>query len=427
MIKITDKQLCCGCGACQQKCPKQCISLIQDNEGFSYPMIDQSICIDCGLCESVCHELHPYGKRKPLSVIAANNKNTAVRLSSSSGGIFTLLAERTINKGGVVFGARFDGNWQVILDYTETIEGLDSFRGSKYVQANTQITYRQAEKFLKEGRNVLFSGSPCQIAGLLHYLRKDYPNLLTVDFVCHGVPSPRVWRIYLNEISEAGCKAISNVEFRNKDNGWKLFNFKLEYNKQDQNFTISSCHQDNHYMKAFLRNMILRPSCHKCKAKYGSSHSDITIADFWGVAETLPQMDDNKGTGLVLLNTVKGISYFPYGEVDYMESSLEAATKNNPGLNHIATPHPNRKEFFDNLCDDKSVVELINLELPVLSRFSPKGIAKNLIKRYKILTINKIRWGRRVNIKGINYRNKDTGWTSYRLQIELDKICESEY
>lgn len=192
MIEIKDKKDCCGCSACVQKCPKQCISLKEDNEGFLYPEVDKSMCINCGLCEKVCPVLHQGESRKPLKVYAAKNQDEEIRRQSSSGGIFTLLAEKTIQDGGVVFGARFDEHWEVKHDYTETIEGLAAFRGSKYVQSRMEDNYRKAEMFLKQGRKVLFSGTPCQVAGLKRFLRKYYGNLLTIDMVCHGVPSPLV-------------------------------------------------------------------------------------------------------------------------------------------------------------------------------------------------------------------------------------------
>ena len=208
MIRITDKSQCCGCEACVQRCPKQCITLHEDNEGFLYPLVDQTVCVDCKLCENVCPVLTPYADRKPLQVLAAINIDEKIRMESSSGGIFTLLAESIIKEGGVVFGARFDDEWQVMLDFTESIDGLAAFRGSKYVQARTKSTYKQCEKFLKEDRKVLFTGTPCQIAGLHHYLRKDYNNLITCDFVCHGVPSPKVWRMYLDKVINGAYKTI---------------------------------------------------------------------------------------------------------------------------------------------------------------------------------------------------------------------------
>ena len=197
MIHIADKHNCCGCSACASVCPRGCISMRADSEGFLYPEADAQACIDCGLCEKVCNELHPFTRSEPLKVLAAVNRDEAVRMKSSSGGLFHLLARRTIEEGGVVFGARFDSDWQVLIDYADTMEGVKAFMGSKYVQARIADSYKDARRFLSEGRKVLFSGTPCQIAGLHQFLRREYANLLTVDIVCHGTPSPKVWGLYL--------------------------------------------------------------------------------------------------------------------------------------------------------------------------------------------------------------------------------------
>lgn len=384
MIQITNKVDCCGCSACTMKCPKHCITMQADNEGFLYPVVNKEDCIDCGLCEKVCHELHPYEQRKPLNVYAAINNDEEIRLKSSSGGIFYLLAEKTISEGGVVFGARFDDEWQVMLDYAETPEGVQPFMGSKYVQARTANAYKDAETFLKQGRKVLFSGSPCQIAGLHHYLRKEYENLTTVDFVCHGVPSPKVWQRYLDEVVTSGKQAINDVKFRNKSNGWKKFNFVLSYNNEEKSYSLCSWHQQNHYMRAFLSDMILRPSCHECRAKQGSSHSDITIADFWGIHIEMPEMDDDKGTGLVLVNTEKGRNALNWSKVTKKESSIEVASKYNGGLSSLTKPHPNRARFFAALDASPSVIYLIDKSLRPLFKKRIRMALRNykrLIKR----------------------------------------------
>lgn len=190
MSVYKDKPSCCGCYACAQKCPQQCITMTPDHEGFAYPVVDKSRCTACGMCEKICPALNLYPPTHPMEVLAAAHKDDRIREASSSGGVFTLLATRVIQSGGVVFGARFDEQWLVVMDYTEQEEGLEAFRGSKYVQCNTGDTFKQAETFLKQGRQVLYTGTPCQIAGLKRYLRKEYENLLAVDFVCHGTPSP---------------------------------------------------------------------------------------------------------------------------------------------------------------------------------------------------------------------------------------------
>ena len=218
-ISISDKANCCGCSACYSACPKQCISMVEDEEGFRYPIIDKSKCIDCGLCEKVCPVLNVSNPNKPASIFAFSNKSEDIRLKSSSGGAFSLLAELVLSQGGVVFGAAYDNNWEVAHTYIERIEDLDMLRRSKYVQSRIGDTYKQAKNFLKEGRKVLFTGTPCQISGLRHYLRKDYENLITMDFVCHSAPSPKVWRKFLREQYARKGVAGKNTVFKTlKDN-----------------------------------------------------------------------------------------------------------------------------------------------------------------------------------------------------------------
>ena len=359
MIQIQDKKNCCGCSACASICPKQCITMKADSEGFLYPVVNEADCIDCGLCEKVCNVLHSFEERKPQKVYAAINKNEDIRLKSSSGGIFYLLAEKTIAEGGVVFGARFDEQWQVVIDYAETMESVKAFMGSKYLQARMATAYADAKRFLTEGRKVLFSGTPCQIAGLHHFLRKPYDNLLTVDIICHGAPSPKVWSRYLDEVVTAGRKAITDVQFRNKSNGWKAYNLTMEYDKDEQSVSLCSHHQQNQYMRAFLRDMILRPSCYNCQAKSGSSHSDITIADFWGINVEIPEMDDDKGTGLVLVNTDKGQVFLDWSKITFKETTAEAALCHNPSYYRSVAAHPKRELFFKRLDEADSVNSLI--------------------------------------------------------------------
>ena len=249
MIHITDKKNCCGCSACVQRCPKQCIRLEEDAEGFLYPKVDEEACIKCGLCEKVCPILNQADKLPALEVLAVKNQNEEERMNSSSGGVFLPLAREVINKGGVVFGAVYDDSWEVHHVYAEKIEDVYPMMCSKYLQSKIDDTYKETERFLKQGREVMFVGSPCQIAGLRTFLRnKDYPNLFAVDFLCHGVPSPGVWRRYLAEtygghntkvqsrlqatdgkntvlLSSLNAKSpIGGIKFRDKtESGWKKF------------------------------------------------------------------------------------------------------------------------------------------------------------------------------------------------------------
>lgn len=368
MIDIRQKKDCCGCESCVQVCPKRCITLEEDKEGFLYPHADASLCVDCGLCEKVCPVINQGPICEPIGVYAAINPDEEIRRQSSSGGIFTLLAESIIVEGGVVFGARFDEHWNVIHDYTETKEGLEAFRGSKYVQSRIENAYRQAEQFLKAGRKVMFTGTPCQVKGLRLYLRKEYDNLLAVDFVCHGVPSPKVWRKYLDEEVAHQCDKnsvsshpipsfserdalVKGISFRNKASGWKKFSFVLTLSKasaagEKNTVSSSSIFYDNAYMQAFLANLSLRPSCYNCPAKAGKSDSDITIGDFWGIENVAPSMDDDKGTSLVMLNTQKGKKAFADLNFDCKEEAYNAAVSANPSTEFSVVEPPYRKLFM---------------------------------------------------------------------------------
>jgi len=341
MITISDKHNCCGCSACQQACPKQCISMHEDEEGFLYPRVDETLCIDCGLCEKVCPVINQEERRTPISCYAAVNSNMVIRKESSSGGVFTMLAENVIDDGGLVFGAAWDERWRVVHKYTETKEGLAAFRGSKYVQSVIGDTYKQAEHFLKAGRKVLFSGTPCQIAGLCKFLKKDYDNLITVDFICHGVPSPGVFRWNLQEEinNYVGHKdgnnadmfspihsipkedvllpdglRIEDISFRDKREGWKKFSFTLTLTEasadgKQNSVSLSRTLHEHPFLKGFLNNYYLRPSCHKCPSKQFKSGSDITLADYWGYRGDIIK-DDDTGISAILVSSEKGLSAF---------------------------------------------------------------------------------------------------------------------
>lgn len=328
MIEIKDKSQCCGCNACVQRCPKQCIAMCEDEEGFLYPEVDEAICIDCGLCENVCPVINQADARIPLQVYAAKNTDEEIRMHSSSGGVFSILAEQTIKQGGVVFGARFDENWEVKHDYTETIDGVSVFRGSKYVQSKTGDTFKQAEQFLKQNRKVLFSGTPCQIVALKRYLKKEYENLLLVDFICHGVPSPGVWRKYLKQVIALTCDKntvsshlklllsernalVEGISFRDKRLGWQKYSFSLTLSTTDESgnkntVSLSESLNENLFMRGFLANLYLRPSCYACPANKGKSGSDITLGDYWGISSLMPDYDDDKGISAISVNTEKG-------------------------------------------------------------------------------------------------------------------------
>ena len=370
MIKIRNKEDCCGCWACIQRCPKHCITMVEDEEGFLYPKVDSLLCVDCGLCEKVCPVINQGKPRQPAVVYAAKNLNEEVRMSSSSGGVFTCLAEQVIAKGGIVFGARFNEEWDVVHDYTETKEGLLDFRGSKYVQSRIGECYQCVEKFLKSGREVLFSGTPCQIAGLKCFLQKEYENLLTVDFICHGVPSPGVWKQYLKEmkkkvalqcdkknsvLSHPICEndvQLKGISFRNKRLGWKKFSFTLTFSVPidedgvQTTVLLSEALNKNLFLRGFLADLYLRPSCHSCFSKCLKSGSDITIGDYWGIKSIFPEFDDDKGVSVIIVNNEKNKYILKSLELEYFETSYEDVKMKNASIEHSSGFTQKRNHFY---------------------------------------------------------------------------------
>lgn len=363
MIDITDKTKCCGCTACQQACPKHCISMIEDSEGFLYPHADADICVDCGLCEKVCPVLHPYERTvaEPESYACKSNDENLVA-NSSSGGMFTMLATKIIEEGGVVFGARFSEDWSIRHDYTESIDGLSVFRGSKYVQSNLGDCFSKIKNYLKDNRKVLFVGTPCQVAGLNHFLRKQYDNLYVIDIVCHSISSPKVWKLYLQDVSK-GIK-VRNITFRDKSEGWRSYGLHIQGQSPDgKEITLDKgCQTKNLFMRGFLEDLTVRPSCSHCPARNYTTGSDIMLADCWRLDKYHPDWDDNKGMSQAIVLTEKGkhlldlvkdevfIRRIPYTEVE--DKGVHAPiTRSTPA-------HPYREYFFANL-DDSSMPRLI--------------------------------------------------------------------
>lgn len=347
MIKLSSKEDCCGCYACVATCPVSCISMQPDEEGFLYPVTDEDACIACGLCQKACPVIHTSDSRKTLGVYAVKNKEDEIREKSSSGGVFSLLAERMIAEGGIVFGACFNDKNEVIHTYAATQEELAVFRGSKYVQSKIGNTYRLAEEFLQSGRRVLFSGTPCQILGLHRYLKKTYPNLLTVDFICHGVPSPGVWQIYLQELRrKLSVEIIQNISFRDKKLGWKNFSFSFDSSKKDKILHYVAPKYLNHYMRGFLSDLYLRPICYQCPVRSLKSGSDITLGDFWGADRVLPEFCDDKGISAVLINSSVGMIYFNTLSCEKKISSYEEVIKGNHSLETSHVKPAERAQFY---------------------------------------------------------------------------------
>lgn len=361
-IGESNKKECNGCGACYQICPRQCISMQADSEGFLYPHVNKEECIHCNLCEKVCPELYPFDKQEPFACLAAKNNNIEVKLNSSSGGIFSNLAQYVLSNGGIVFGARFDDNWGVIMDYTNNVDDLLLFRGSKYLKCDIKQTYNQAKLFLEKGLMVLYTGSSCQIAGLKRFLRKDYDNLIAVDYLCHGAPSPLLWKKYLYQITNGDFSKIKEINFRSKKRGWRTFSLIISSEKGN---IIDDIFSENIYMKAFLSDLSLRPSCYSCTARNGHASSDITIGDHWAIRAIKPNFDDNKGVSLVLINSTKGMEIFKKLDVDSIDTDFKTSKQWNGAFYPKTEEHLHRNRFFRKLSHTQNVIFLIQKELKI--------------------------------------------------------------
>ncbi|MDY4079524.1 MAG: Coenzyme F420 hydrogenase/dehydrogenase, beta subunit C-terminal domain [Clostridium sp.] len=376
MIEIINKEECCGCYTCVSICPKNCISMKIDEEGFWYPEVNKDICIQCGLCEKKCPVIQNEDVNdKEVNAYVAYSKNEKIRMKSSSGGLFAILAEEVLSEGGVVFGAAFNNKFLVHHVAIESMEDLKILQGSKYLQSEIGYTYKEAKKFLKQGRKVLFSGTACQIAGLKSFLGKDFDNLFTIDVLCHGVPSPKVWEKYINEKEKKYNASIKQIEFRNKTEGWKKFSVKMVFD-DSQSYRKNLDIDD--YMKLFLSNICLRPSCHNCKFKSLNRPSDITLGDCWGIENYMPNMDDDKGTSVVLTHSEKGREMLLNltEKINLKEAEVDKVLSPTADSRKSVKSHCNRKKFFKYLNKDTDISKLVKLIQPSFMRKCIRKIKK---------------------------------------------------
>lgn len=376
MKKVIDNNKCNGCSACAMVCPTKAITMTVLEDGFKYPIIDQDKCIDCNLCRKTCPVLNIKEKTKKISAYACYNKDLETRLNSSSGGLFTLLAHNILKQNGIVFGAMFDSNFKVKHDYIDKVEDIYKFRGSKYVQSDIGKSFEQTKKFLKENTLVLFTGTPCQIEGLLHYLNKDYDNLITQDIICHGVPSPKVWQKYLEYIK---YKDLEKISFRDKTTGWENYSLMLKYKDK----TSLESHNTHPFMRLFLQNIILRDSCYDCVAKLKHRNSDITLADFWGINNIEPTMNDKKGTSLVLVNSSKGEKIFKdiKDDIVFKKVNFDLSIAQNPSMFTSSPRNPKRTPFFKDLdtLDFEDLIKKYKIKISLKQKIKNK--LKKMLKK----------------------------------------------
>ena len=336
---------CIGCFSCYNKCPANAIEFVNKG-GFSYPIIDKKKCINCGLCVKVCPAIkyHSFNNSKPTSY--AVKASDEIRKVSSSGGVFTLLAEYILDKGGYVCGAAFKEDWNVHHIIVDNKEDLTKLRGSKYVQSSIGSCYIKIKQLLENNKYVLFSGTPCQVAGLNNFLDKEYEKLITVDIFCHGAPSPEIWQNYLK--TKFGIENICNINFRDKSKiGWSCSHCTITL-KDNQEVVC------NEYTQLFHKSLILRDSCSYCKYSKYPRPADISLGDFWGIKDYAPEMDDSMGTSIVLINSSNGEKFFDEVKnenIDIKEIELKQNYNNGHLIFGLGFPKE-RKKFLKRYFND---------------------------------------------------------------------------
>lgn len=348
---IVEKAKCTGCFACLSICPTKSILMQADSEGFWYPKIDSTSCIECNLCRKCCPVISKEnGSRSEKLVVAAKSKNEASRLKSSSGGIFSLLSEAVLVQEGVVYGAALSEDCKSVFHVgINQKRDLWKLQGSKYVHSKIGNCYKEAKKDLESGRKVLFTGTPCQIEGLRSYLRKEYDNLYLQDVVCHGVPSPLVWRRYIEYREMQARGSVERIYFRHKKYGWNMSSLLLEFSNGRK--YIGNKREDL-YLRGFLANLFLRPSCYQCSFKGLDRNSDITLADFWGIDNIFPNMNDDKGISAVMINSEKGGELFDKikDKIIFQETEIAPAlTEYNSAATKSVKVPLEREEFMSKI------------------------------------------------------------------------------
>lgn len=352
---VCSKDKCTGCAVCVNVCPKKCINMKPDSEGFSYPQIDLEKCIHCGLCEKKCPVLNRKidSEKKVLGVYAGYSLDEKVRYMSSSGGAFTEFAKYVLKMSGVCYGVAYDNDNNVVHTRITSEDQLSLFRQSKYVQSDIGTTYANVQNDLKRGLYVLFSGAPCQCAGLKSFLGKEYKKLVVIDFICTAACSPKAYKCYLKDIEEQYNAKVDKVSFRNKETTWGNFSLRIDF-KDKKEFYRKTNRQDA-YFKAYSARVLFRPSCYECQFRGTDRVSDITIADFWGLKWNnkdygVEQMKN--GVSLFIFNSIKGKNIFDDYTKFHMyseEHTLEDALKGNGGYYYSQKPGIYREYFFNNL------------------------------------------------------------------------------
>lgn len=349
MISVYDKKEdCCGCTACKNICPNEAIEMKPDEEGFLYPVIKQELCTDCGLCRKICplqSENEMTDRFSEPLVFAVKHKDEQVRRISASGGVYTAISDYALKQSYVVYGAEFDDDFLVQHNRATSAVERNKFRSSKYVQSNLKETFKQIQQDLTQGLGVLFTGTGCQVAGLVKYLGSTKTNtdrLITNDIICHGTPSPLLWEEYLNFVQKSS--KLKSYTFRYKGKGWRGYNVKAEFENRKIKINSSDIKV---YANLFSSNLALRPSCYHCRFASIYRVSDIMMGDYWGIEKVMPEIDDNRGISLVFVNTPKGKAVFKklQNDLEIWKSSITDCLQ--PNLQY-PTKRPEKRDQFWN-------------------------------------------------------------------------------
>lgn len=388
MIVIQNKADCCGCTACVSVCPAHCIVLSSDAEGFTYPQVDNARCLECGACQNVCPVKAPHPRQSKMDAYVVQDKRRNIRESSSSGGAFTAMAEYVIARQGTVYGAAYDEQHHVRHIGVRLVQQLEKFRGSKYVQSCVEGIFPEIQHKLIEREWVLFSGTPCQVAGLKKYLRNDYPTLLTVDLACHGVPSPKLWALYLAWWRNKENSELESVEFRSKKYGYSGSTMRLIFANGHE---YSRERMLQMYKNAMFAGLSMRPSCHNCHFKTQARASDYTIFDCWHVNTFCSDMDDDRGTTALLVQSEKGNTLLPEISAAWVIKPADRQRLieiDGDMMMKSAPAHALRAQFFQDM-------ESMNLQ-DLNEKYFPMTLKKRLVLLlkpafYRLGILNKIK------------------------------------
>lgn len=351
MLQVLEHDKCTGCAACFTACPHKAITMHFDEEGFEKPVINQDACVDCGLCQSVCPVIQ-YDKRQEQRNeyndaqvgYAARNRNYSQRLISSSGSIFPPIAEWILENNGVVVGAAYDDQFNVVHRIIDSVDDLRDIQGSKYLQCKADsTTFKRIKDELKTGRLVLYSGMACQVEGLKTFLRKEYENLYIIDLICMGIPSPIVWQKYLKAYFNG--EKIQHINFKEKSIGWNSFCFYVKTDKRE----FKELGMENLYLQSMFHSWNMRPSCFQCPFKKEKRFSDFTLADCWGANKLVPSIDDNKGLSSVIVHSAKGQRLWNLlsDKIESIEISIDDIAAGNLNLIQNKPQTGDRKLFYD--------------------------------------------------------------------------------